>query len=162
MIQYENNSMKVKAAITAAVSQFLTEAGGEIQAQTIRNSRTDTGQTKGSYKYKVVEDSTSGTVFVGSDLQNAIWEEFGTGEYATMGGRKGGYWVFVKGSSGTKRSSKTYTLKEAKKVVAILRAKGIPASYTCGKRPNKPLTNAYNSKKGLLQRRLNQVLKSKL
>lgn len=161
MVEYENNGMKVCASISSAVSKFLTEAGGEIQAQTVRNSRTDTGQTKGSYQYKVIEESNGGTVFIGSDYENAIWEEYGTGEYALKGGRKGGYWVYVKGSSGKSRSSKSYTLKEAKKIVAILRAKGIPASYSCGKRPNKPLFNAFNSKKGMLERRLNEVLKSK-
>lgn len=161
MIEYKNNAFKVKEALSDAISQFVTEACGEIQDQTIKNSRTDTGQTKGSYKYKVINEGSSVVGCVGSDLENAIWEEYGTGEYATKGGRKGGYWVFVKGSSGKSRSSKTYTLKEAKKVVAILRSRGIPASYTCGKRPNKPLFNAYASKRGKIERRLSEVLKSK-
>lgn len=65
--------------------EFLHEAGGEIQAQTQRNSRVDTGQTKGSYKYMVDEGKDESTVAVGSDLENAIWEEFGTGEYALHG-----------------------------------------------------------------------------
>ena len=35
------------------------------------------------------------SVTVGSPLENAIWEEFGTGEYALYGnGRKGG-WYYV-------------------------------------------------------------------
>lgn len=56
-IQFEDNRVQVKAAIDSAISAFLHEAGGEIQARTVRNSRTDTGQTKGSYEYKVNESA---------------------------------------------------------------------------------------------------------
>ena len=79
-LQFEDNRVQVKAAMDSAISAFLHEAGGEIQARTVRNSRTDTGQTKGSYEYKVNE--SAGECQIGSNLENAIWEEFGTGEYA--------------------------------------------------------------------------------
>ena len=54
-----------------------------------RNSRVDTGETKGSYGHSVVKKNGSAELQVGSNLENAIWEEFGTGEYAIKGnGRK--------------------------------------------------------------------------
>lgn len=88
-VEFTDNTAKIKAALSEGVIGFLHEAGGEIQAQTQRNSRVDTGQTKGSYKYMVDEGKDESTVAVGSDLENAIWEEFGTGEYALHGdGRK--------------------------------------------------------------------------
>ena len=91
-VEFTDNTAKIKAALSEGVIGFLHEAGGEIQAQTQRNSRVDTGQTKGSYKYMVDEGKDESTVAVGSDLENAIWEEFGTGEYALHGdGRKDGY-----------------------------------------------------------------------
>ena len=93
-VEFTDNTAKIKAALSEGDIGFLHEAGGAIQAQTQRNSRVDTGQTKGSYKYMVDEGKDESTVAVGSDLENAIWEEFGTGEYALHGdGRKGG-WVY--------------------------------------------------------------------
>lgn len=66
---------------------FLTESAGELTSETQRLSRVDTGQTKGSYSYAV--DKEKGEAYVGSSLENAIWEEFGTGHYALNGdGRK--------------------------------------------------------------------------
>ena len=79
-IEYTNNSVQVTAALKNAVKKWLYEAGGELQARIIRNSRTRTGQTKGSYQYSV--DEENGVCTVGSALENAVWEEFGTGEYA--------------------------------------------------------------------------------
>mgnify|MGYP007069924154 CR=1 FL=1 len=94
-IQYTNNSAKVKAAMKGSITAFLHEAAGEIQAQTVQLSRTDTGQTKGSYETKVVIEGDSGTAYIGSNYQNAIWEEFGTGIYALNGdGRKDVPWVY--------------------------------------------------------------------
>ena len=136
-IEYTNNCAKVKEAFSKGVQAFLYEAGGEIQAQTMRNSRVDTGQTKGSYQYKVEEGSNESTVHVGSNLENAIWEEFGTGEYALHGdGRKGG-WVYK-----SKKDGKFYRTK--------------------GKTPQRPLFNAFNSLQGKLKTRLQEVIKSKV
>lgn len=112
-------------------------AGGEIQAQTQRNSRVDTGQTKGSYKYMVDEGKDESTVAVGSDLENAIWEEFGTGEYALHGdGRKGG-WVYK-----SKKDGKFY--------------------HTYGKTPRQPLTKAFQSVAPKIKKQLVNVIKQNL
>lgn len=141
-IKIEDNSMQVCGAIERAITAALHEAGGEFVSQAQRNSRVDTGDTKRSYDCKVDGD----TLYVGSNEENAIWEEFGTGTYAENGG-KGGYWVFVKGAGGSKsRSSKSYTLKEAKQIMAILRSKGLEAYYTNGKRGTRALTKAMQSK----------------
>lgn len=99
-VEFTDNTAKIKAALSEGVIGFLHEAGGEIQAQTQRNSRVDTGQTKGSYKYMVDEGKDESTVAVGSDLENAIWEEFGTGEYALHGdGRKDGKFYHTYGKT---------------------------------------------------------------
>ena len=63
-IEYTNNSVQVTAALKNAVKKRLYEAGGELQARIIRNSRTRTGQTKGSYQYSV--DEENGVCTVGS------------------------------------------------------------------------------------------------
>lgn len=133
-VEFTDNSMKLKQVLKNSTSAFLSEAGGELQARIVRNSRTDTGATKGSYQYKVQEETTSGTVYVGSDMQNAIWEEFGTGEYALNGdGRKGG-WIYRDARGNFHR--------------------------TKGKKPNRPMFNAFNSCREQLKRRLTEILKN--
>ena len=82
-VEFQDNRIEVKTAIGSAVTAFLHEACGELEAQTKRNSKVKTGQTKGSYGYAVDESELTG--YVGSDYDNAVWEEFGTGEYALKG-----------------------------------------------------------------------------
>lgn len=130
-IQFEDNRVKVKEAINDKAVAFLLEAVAELQSQTARNSRVDTGQTKGSWDTRVDEATLEGTV--GSALENAIWEEFGTGEYALNGdGRKGG-WVY------TDRYGKTH--------------------FTHGKKPNRALWNAFESSKSKLIKRAEALMK---
>lgn len=86
-IKFEDNSMIVKDKLDELCKAWLYEAAGELTAQVQRNSKVDTGQTKGAWKYVVDESAQVATI--GNPLQNAIWEEFGTGEYALNGdGRK--------------------------------------------------------------------------
>lgn len=134
-VEFKDNTAKIKAALSEGVIGFLHEVGGEIQAQTQDNSRVDTGQTKGSYKYMVDEGKDESTVAVGSDLENAIWEEFGTGEYALHGdGRKGG-WVYK-----SKKDGKFY--------------------HTHGKTPNQPLTKAFQVMNPKILPQLKNILKN--
>lgn len=135
-IEFEDNRVRVKQALFDAGEAFLHEAAGELQARTRRNSRVDTGQTKGSYEYKIDAGAEEQTCQIGSNLENAIWEEFGTGEYALHGdGRKGG-WIYQT-------------------------PKG-EFYYTKGKTPNRPLHNAFTALKNKLIRRYGEILKSKI
>lgn len=121
-VKIEDFRIEVKKAIKGKAVEFLHEAGGELVSQTARNSRVDTGQTKGSYEYKVDEDNLVCTV--GSPLQNAIWEEFGTGEKALHGdGRKGGWFYVDRHGHGW---------------------------FTLGKSPNQPLKRAFDSLKSTI------------
>ena len=133
-VQFDDFSMQVKAAIEEAAVQFLHEAAGELASQTARNSPVDTGQLKGSWDYRVDESKLEATV--GNPLENAIWEEFGTGEYALEGnGRKGG-WKY----------------KDAKG----------EWHFTRGKTPLRAFHTAYTNLKPKLIKRAEQVLKGKL
>lgn len=156
-VVFDDYSINVKGAIKEKCIRFLHEAGEEVKNQWIRNTRTDTGQTKGSYGVEVDESALA--VHIGSDYINAIWEEFGTGEYAETNegaksgkGRKG-YWVYVKGGSPKSNpSSKVYTLEEAKKVTAILRKKGLDAYYTKGKSATHALRRAFQTTKPKIEK----------
>ncbi len=133
-VEFTDNSAAVRAALDAAVIAYLYEAGGEIEAQVKRNSRVGTGQLKNSWTYRV--DESKGVTTIGSPLENAIWEEFGTGEYALHGdGRKGGwYYQDDKGNW----------------------------HHTYGKTPHRAFQRAFNSLKNALIRRAEEVLKGRL
>ena len=133
-LEFEDNRLKVKEALFDAGEAFLHEACGELQARTRRNSRVDTGQTKGSYEYNISGSFMAGEQYgqVGSNLENAIWEEFGTGEYALHGdGRKGGWFYEDEKGEG---------------------------HFTHGKKNKRPLHNAFVSKKGTCER----IIKDKI
>lgn len=108
-ITFEDNSMKVLAAIEDAALNFLEESGALIESQTKRNTRVDTGQTKGKWTHVV--DESKKEVTIGNPLENSIWEELGTGEYAINGnGRKTPWkykhhkygWITTKGKKPTR------------------------------------------------------------
>lgn len=108
-VEFHDYSIEVKAKINDALIAALHEASGEIVSQTARNTRVDTGQTKGSFEYVVDESKLESTI--GSPLENAIWEEFGTGLQALNGdGRKTawryqdarGNWHTTTGKKGTR------------------------------------------------------------
>lgn len=132
-VQFTDNSMEVKAALDSAVEQFLEEAGVVIESQAAQNTPVDTGQLKGSWDH-IVEGSKK--VTIGSPLENAIWTEFGTGEYSIKGGRRGG-WVYR-----DKKTGKFY--------------------HTYGKSPKRMLHNAFNTKKTSIIRRAEQILKGRM
>ena len=94
-VEFTNNSMQIKKALREKAIAFLEEAAGEVQTAVHNASRVDTGETRGSYTYVVDESALEATV--GAPEENAIWEEFGTGEYALHGdGRKGGWYIRMK------------------------------------------------------------------
>lgn len=131
-VEFKDNSIAVKAALGDAAEAFLREAAGELVSQTARNTRVDTGQLKNSWQYTI----RGSVAMIGSPLENAIWEEFGTGEYALEGdGRKGG-WI--------------YRNKEGKTV------------FTLGKRPNRTLYRAFTGKKNQLIRRAEDIVKGRM
>lgn len=151
-VEFEDYSAQVKAKLNEKSIAFLHEVGGEIRSQAQRNSRRRTSQTAGSFQYQVDESNLS--VHIGSDYWNAVFEEFGTGEFAIKGDGRKGYWIFVDthGQPQAPKGGKTYTLEEAKRIVAMLRSKGLDAYYTKGKKPSRALFNAFESMKGKIQR----------
>ena len=99
--------------------KFLEEASGELEAQVKRNTKVDTGKTKGSWEHVVHEHKLEAEI--GSRYKNALWEEFGTGIYALNGNGRKTKWVYKT------PDGKYHT--------------------TVGKKPRRALYNAYNSKK---------------
>lgn len=90
--KFDDHSIEVKQAIAGLANAVLEEVAGELESQVKQNTAVDTGQTKNSWTHTVKSSGTTHTATVGSPMENAVWEEFGTGEYALNGnGRKGGW-----------------------------------------------------------------------
>lgn len=130
-VEFVDYSIKVKAAINGKLGAVLEECAGELESQVKRNSRVDTGKTKNSFQHYV--DDAEYVAYIGSSDENAIWEEFGTGEYALNGnGRKGG-WSY-KDEKGNWH-------------------------HTHGKKPSRAFWNAYNVMKNKIIKRIQDSLK---
>lgn len=131
-IKIKTNAKECKEAIKEACIKALYEATGEIHTAVVRNTREDTGQLKNSWNHVVDESGLKATI--GSPLENAIFEEFGTGEFAAEGnGRKGG-WLYED------RHGKTH--------------------FTRGKSPSRAFRRAYNAKKHVINKALEHNLKN--
>ncbi len=129
-VKFEDNSIKVKNVISDAIISFLYEAGGEVVSQTQRRTPLDTGQLKGSWDYHVNESGLE--VKIGSPLENAIWNEFGTGVHALEGDGRKTPWRYKD------RKGKWHT--------------------TTGKAPQRSLFNAWN----FIQDKVKNALEKKL
>ena len=103
-----------------------------------------TGALRNSMEFTVKMDEDA--VYIGTNLKYAIYNEKGTGEFAEDGKGRKGWWVFVPGSGRDDRvgSAKVYTEAEARRVVAILKSKGIDAHMTKGMPPLHFLKKAVN------------------
>lgn len=134
-VEFHDFSVECKDAIDDAIFQYLEESGATLQRQAANNTRVGTGETAGKWDYVV--DEGAKTCTIGNPLQNAIWEEFGTGEYALHGnGRRGGWF---------------YQDEDDKKW-----------HHTFGKTPTRALHNAFVAKKAAIIRRAEQILKGRL
>lgn len=130
-IIFKDYSDNVKGSIRDIAVAALYEASGELVSQAKQNSRVDLGDLKRSWSYNVDEGNLEAKI--GSPLENAIWEEFGTGEYALAGDGRKTPWKYQN------RHGRWIT--------------------THGKKPNRTLWNAYCSKKNTIKRIIQDRLK---
>ena len=120
-VKFVDNTLKVIDKTENAIEAVLLEVAAELVSQTSENSRVKTGQLKNSWKATVKKKGKGFEAVIGSPLENAVWEEFGTGEYALEGnGRKGG-WLYED------EKGKTH--------------------FTYGKKPSRAFWHAYTSLK---------------
>lgn len=130
-VEFHDYSIQVKAAIDDNINAVLEECAGELESQVKRNSRFRTSKTKNSFQHRVDEETH--TAYIGSDYENAIWEELGTGEYALQGnGRKGGWFYEDEKGDG---------------------------HFTRGKKPSRAFWNAYTALKSKIINHIQNSLK---
>lgn len=124
-VVFKDFSDDVKKKINELGVAWLEEASGEVEAQTKRNTKVDTGRTKNSWEHRVYDSKLEAEV--GSRYKNALWEELGTGIHALNGdGRKDVPWFY----------------KDAKN----------KWHATVGKKPRRAFHNAYTSLKNRIIR----------
>lgn len=123
-VEFRDFSTIVFQKMKQTAETFLEEVGGEVEAQTKRNTKVDTGKTKGSWEHLVNAEKME--VKIGSRYKNALWEELGTGKYALNGDGRKTKWV--------------YRTDDGK------------FHATVGKKPRRALYKAYESKKNLIIR----------
>lgn len=154
-VEFVDLSIKVKNALSNSINKILEESASVIESQAKDNTVVDKSQLKNSWSH-VVDESKQEAV-VGSPLENAIWEEFGTGEYALKhNGRSKPWYVPVEGYTGKKKPS--YNGK-----VVIVYGKNGKAYYkTNGKKPRRALHNAFETKKTAIIKRAEQIIKSEM
>ena len=130
-IKYKDYSKEVLRTMDNIITVWLYESAGELKSRVQRNTAVDTGQLKNSWDYKV--DTVKKEATIGSPLQNAIWEEFGTGQYALEGNGRKTPWF--------------YNDKDGK------------GHWTHGKHPRRAFWNAYESAKNAIERALQSKIK---
>lgn len=158
-VEFQDFSFEVKAALNDKTIAWLHETAEEIASQAKRNCSTGeeySSQLRGSYRAEVNEGA--GEARIGSPLEQAYWEEFGTGSYADTsknGGKPGrkGWWVYKDGYTG--KGGKILTESKAKAIAA-----GDPTVHaTNGRRPSYTLENAFTFVKPKAIAQLEKILK---
>ena len=130
-VEFHDFSIEVMNVMDDKINAVLEECAGELESAAKRNTRVDTSQTKNNWRHYV--DDAKHEATIGNPLENAIWEEFGTGEHALKGnGRKGGwYYVDEKGEG----------------------------HFTHGKKPSRAFYHAFTSLKNAIINRIQEALK---
>lgn len=171
-VKFQDFSRTVKAELNDVSIKWLYETSKEMASHAQRNCKTDYEdggkQLKGSYKAEV--DESIGEARIGSPLEAAYWEEFGTGSYADTsknGGKPGrpGWWVYTPDSEGPEgyKSHTYYDEMEAGMMAAWIQAKYNKKAYPSnGQRPNYTLEKAFNAIGPTAEAELERKLKEKM
>jgi hypothetical protein len=82
----------VKSSLERGCSKWLEETAQAVVSKTKENTAVSSGRTREGWS--CILNREEGFAVIGNPLENTVWEEFGTGEYALSGdGRKNG-WVY--------------------------------------------------------------------
>lgn len=156
-----DNTDLVRRATDEAIQRALERVGKFVEDEAKLElakepPRIDTGQLRNSITHTV----KNRTVIVGSNLSYSVYVHEGTGKYNSSGSTGDKYWVFVlNGNRQGTGSGKRYTYQEARRIVAILKSKGLDAHMTNGMKPNRFLRNAIMNNIDKLRDDVEKVLK---
>lgn len=156
-----DNTDLIRRATDEAIQRALERVGlfveGEAKLELQKDPpRIDTGALRNSITHTV----KNRTVIVGSNLSYSVYVHEGTGKYNSSGSTGDKYWVFVlNGNRQGTGSGKRYTYQEARRIVAILKSKGLDAHMTNGMKPNRFLRNAIMNNLDRIKKDVEKTLK---
>ncbi len=131
-IKLEDHSDEVLEALESACQRALEKCGLVGEGYAKKLCPVDTGNLRNSITHTVSDGEKA--AYIGTNSEYATYVEMGTGVYGPA--HTSGYWVYVVGgtSNKSKHPGKRYTFEEAKRIVAILRKKGLDAHMTDGRK----------------------------
>lgn len=96
-IKFESHRIEVEEAMRDAVEAALEAIGiqceSHAKANITESGRVDTGAMRNSVSHQVVPSENA--VYIGSNLEYALFNEVGTGVFAEGGGGRKDPWVYV-------------------------------------------------------------------
>lgn len=96
-IKFESHRIEVEEAMRDAVEAALEAIGiqceSHAKANITESGRVDTGAMRNSVSHQVVPSENA--VYIGSNLEYALYNEVGTGVFAEGGGGRKDPWVYV-------------------------------------------------------------------
>lgn len=169
-IVFHDYSPQVKQAIEniaiAWLHTWANETASEAQSNVSTEGWTNAERTSLRDGYSHAVDETNKTAQVGNTLEQAYWEEFGTGSHADTaknGGRQGrsDWWVYIPDQEPRDKESTHYRDEtEAKAAAAMIKeVYGKTAYATNGREPNYTLEKAFTAVSPKAKRNLQQKLK---
>lgn len=87
-----NNKEEVLEALGEAVYDWLDGIGEDAAGTAAKRAPADTGELRNSISHAVVKSEDS--VYIGTNVEYAIWHEFGTGVFAEGGNGRKKPWAF--------------------------------------------------------------------
>lgn len=131
-ITLDDHSDEVLSALEAALARGLEKCGLVGEGYAKKLCPVDTGNLRNSITHTVIDSEKA--AYIGTNSEYATYVEMGTGVYGPA--HTNGYWVYIVGgtSNKSKHPGKRYTFEEAKRIVAILRKKGLDAHMTDGRK----------------------------
>lgn len=159
-VELQDFSMKIKDILNESAVQFLEEAASEVQSQAQRKTvsgKVNGGKTKGDWKHVVDESKLEATI--GNTNENAVWEEFGTGEYALEGkGRRGGWYIPI----GNGKNQISQAVVDAYNMKVVGGKNKMKFAYTTGKKPKRMLHKAFTENKAKVIRMAERIFKGRM
>ena len=91
-IEITSHTEEVKEAMGMAILRALEECGALAEKHAKQLAPVDTGNLRNSITHKI--DPLEQVVYVGSNVEYAVYQEMGTGKYAEGGGGRPTPWVY--------------------------------------------------------------------
>lgn len=161
-VQIISNVEAFEKASRQAAIKALEAVGIQCESHAVKNLK-NAGRGKGPLSKSITHlvDPVEPAVYVGTNVEYAIYNEVGTGIHNESGHATKGWWVYVPGNKKKgPGNGKRYSYDEAARIVARMRAQGIDAHMTQGMHGVHFLRDAADKHKDEYRKIIEEQLKS--